>query len=150
MLRRLEPGDLDAVAALEVELFDAQAWSRGAYVEELANPSRRYLAADDDSELIGYAGILLASDAQVMTIGVHPAHRRRGVATALLDGLLAAARAHGSREVLLEVRAEDPGAQALYAAAGFGVLGRRPDYYGTGVDALVMRLVLRRGQGFLG
>lgn len=149
MLRPLGPADLDAVAALEVELFGAQAWSRGAYVEELANPTRHYLAADD-GELIGYAGILLASDAQVMTIGVHPTHRRRGVATALLDGLLAAARAHRSREVLLEVRAEDAGAQALYAAAGFGVLGRRPDYYGTGIDALVMRLVLRRGQGFLG
>ncbi len=55
--------------------------------------------------------------------------------------LLAEASRRRVREVFLEVRADNPVAQALYASEGFAELGRRPRYYQPdGVDALVMRL----------
>lgn len=149
-LRPLREADLDAVLALEAELFGPLAWSRASYLEELRHPSRHYLAATSRGTLVGYAGIFIASESQIMTIGVHPDYRRQGIATALLTALIDVARHRRSREVWLEVRADDPGAQALYRAAGFEEVGLREDYYGPGIHARVMRLVLRGGQGIVG
>lgn len=143
-LRPLQPADLDRVAQLETELFGPAAWSRELYEEELARADRYYVAADVDGELVGYAGIVLASDAQVMTVGVAAGHRRRGIATRLVTDLVERARAARAREVFLEVRAGDTGAQELYRRAGFEPIGVRPRYYlPDGEDAVVMRCRLR-------
>jgi ribosomal-protein-alanine N-acetyltransferase len=79
-----------------------------------------------------------------MTIGVDPAHRRQGIATALMAVLIDGARDAGASSVLLEVRADDPGALALYEGLGFDRIGLRRRYYQrSGADALVLRLDLR-------
>lgn len=143
VLRELRRTDLDAVMALEPVLFGSGAWSRAVYQGELAQRTRRYVAIEHDGELVGYAGLDLGEDAQVMTIGVAPAHRRQGHARRMLGHLVDLARQHGSRAVLLEVRASDPGAQALYAQTGFEPIGLRRGYYQPeGDDAVVMRLIL--------
>lgn len=145
-LRPLDDGDLDRVVALETELFGAAAWSRSTYVDELARPDRWYVAAEVAGQLVGYAGIVLAGDAQVMTVGVTGTHRRRGIATRLVAALLERARAARARQVFLEVRAGDGGAQELYRRSGFEPIGVRPRYYlPDGEDAVVMRCRLRSG-----
>ena len=150
-LRPLDIDDLDRVVELEFELFGAAAWSRDAYVEELGLPERYYVAADAAGQLIGYAGIAIAADAQVMTVGVAADHRRRGVGTLLVADLVERARAARSRYVFLEVRAGDAGAQQLYRRAGFAPIGTRRRYYQPdGEDAVVMRLQLRSGAEPLG
>ncbi|MGO1561520.1 MAG: ribosomal protein S18-alanine N-acetyltransferase [Actinomycetaceae bacterium] len=144
-IRPLRRGDLDRVAALEPELFGPDDWPRSVYVSELTAPARRYYAAVDGTDrLIGWAGIVDADEAQVMTIGVDPAHRRQGIATALMAVLIDGAREAGANSVLLEVRADDPGALALYEGIGFHRIGLRRRYYQrSGADALVLRLDLR-------
>ncbi|MEE6274396.1 ribosomal protein S18-alanine N-acetyltransferase [Georgenia wangjunii] len=151
-LRPLETGDLDRVMELEAELFGPGAWSHGAYVEELRAADRRYVAAlDPAGTVVGYAGIALADEASVMTVGVAGTHRRRGIGRLLLERLLEHARAARAREVFLEVRASDTGAQRLYAGAGFEPIGVRKRYYAAeGEDAVVMRLVLRPRGGPVG
>ncbi len=142
-LRPMTAGDLDAVVVLEPELFGRQAWSRSAYLGELDLPGRHYTVAVQTltQDVVGYAGIDLSPEAMVMTVGVAPAHQRRGLGRALMHDLLDAARAARSREVHLEVRADDAGAQALYESLGFETIGRRRGYY-HGIDALTMRLRL--------
>lgn len=144
-LRPVDLGDLDRVGELEVELFGSGAWSRAAYEDELVAPGRRYLAAVDESgTIVGYAGIALAPDSEVMTVGVGGAWRRRGIGTRLLDALLAAAREVRARRVFLEVRTTDVGARRMYERAGFRAVGLRRGYYQPdGGDALVMCLELR-------
>ena len=144
-LRPVDLGDLDRVGELEVELFGSGAWSRAAYEDELAAPGRRYLAAVDESgTIVGYAGIALGPDSEVMTVGVSSAWRRRGIGTLLLDALLAAAREVRGRRVFLEVRTSDAGARRMYERAGFRAVGLRHGYYQPdGGDALVMCLELR-------
>lgn len=154
-LRPLLGTDLDRVMELEPLLFGAGAWSLGAYREELATEGRTYVAAvvaEAGGELlVGYAGVAAGEEAQVMTVGVDAAHRRRGIGTLLLEALLEAARADGARSVLLEVRASDDGAQRLYARAGFVPIGRRRRYYVMeGEDAVVMRKDLRPSIGPVG
>lgn len=142
-VRPLTADDLDRVLELEAVLFGPGAWSRGTYTEELRTPGRRYVAVESDGVLVGYAGMSLAEESHVMTIGVAPSARRRGHGATLMADLMAAARRHGSASVLLEVRADDDGPQALYRRFGFEPIGIRPGYYQMeGADAVVMRAVL--------
>jgi len=147
-LRPLREEDLDRVMELEAELFGRGAWSREVYLAELALPGRYYVAAEEDGVLVGYAGIALGEDCEVMTVGVAAASRGRGVGAALLTDLLDRARAARARHVFLEVRSGNDAAQRLYRRAGFEEIGTRPRYYGD-EDAVVMRLRLRSGQGDL-
>ena len=145
-LRALGRGDLDRVEVLERELFGRGAWPRGVYEDELREPGRRYVAAVTDGDVVvGYAGIALGEDAEVMTVGVDAAWQRRGIGARLVDALLDAAREFGVRRVFLEVKVDDDGAQRLYARAGFRPVGLRRGYYQPeNVDAVVMRLDLAR------
>src|SRR5690625_3311038 len=145
LIRPMQEADLDAVLDLEPQLFGSGAWSRATYEAELSHPGRRYVVVEQDDQVAGYAGIDLADEATVMTVGVAPAHRRRGFGRLMIREILALARAHGSTQVHLEVRADDAGAQALYASFGFTPVGRRRGYY-QGTDALTMRLRLQIGR----
>lgn len=148
LLRPLAWTDLATLARLETELFATDAWSEATWWAELAGrPRRRYLVAEaPDGELAGYAGLDLAGDtADVMTLAVNAAYRGIGLGHRLLEGLLADAAAAGVAAVLLEVRADNAPALALYAAHGFRQLAVRPRYYQPGdVDALVLRRLMDR------
>jgi ribosomal-protein-alanine N-acetyltransferase len=127
----------------ENEMFGTEAWSADAYREEIDDVrSRHYLAAvDGEGELLAWAGVRVVGDsAEVLTVGVIPAARRRGIGRRLLRALLTEASARGAREAFLEVRVDNLAARRLYAADGFAQVGRRRGYYDAGrVDAVVMR-----------
>jgi ribosomal-protein-alanine N-acetyltransferase len=73
-----------------------------------------------------------------MNVAVDPAHRRNGIATALLTGLIE--RINDTRaRFTLEVRESNVGAIALYERYGFRAAGRRRRYYqDNGEDAVIM------------
>jgi [ribosomal protein S18]-alanine N-acetyltransferase len=78
--------------------------------------------------------------ADVQTLAVAPQYQRSGIATALLTAIIAEAERRGLRALLLEVRAENEAALALYARHGFEQISRRRGYYDAGrADALVLR-----------
>jgi [ribosomal protein S18]-alanine N-acetyltransferase len=97
--------------------------------------------------MAGYAGMMFLPDgsqADVLTIAVRAAFWGRGIGSALLGALLAAARDRGCAEVFLEVRADNPRARGLYLRRGFEEIGVRRGYYQpSGTDAIVMRKDLR-------
>lgn len=137
--RDLTVADLPRILELEAVLFGREAWTAGMYREELASPFRAYRGLDDDGTLVAYGGILLAEQAQVLTIGVAPSHQRRGLGGVLLRDLLALVSDHAT-EVFLEVRASDEVARRLYERHGFELVGVRRNYYPRiHEDALVMR-----------
>jgi ribosomal-protein-alanine N-acetyltransferase len=88
----------------------------------------------------------IAGEAEVLTLAVAPTHRRRGLASALLQAGLGQARLSGAEAAFLEVAADNAAAIALYAAAGFAQVGRRAGYYrradGEAIDGLVLSLTL--------
>ena len=135
--------DLDAVLGLELELFGEEAWSRPMLEGELAQVpgSRHYLVAEQEGQIVGYAGLLAAgSQADVVTIAVTGRRQGQGTGAALLAALLAEARRRGCTEVFLEVRVDNLRAQQLYRTRGFEQVGIRRGYYQpSGADALVMR-----------
>lgn len=146
-LRPATPTDLAAIDALEQSTFPSDAWSREMIAAELASPHGFYLAAvDDEATVIGYAGLLAprgSGQGDIQTIAVAASARRQGIGAALLDALLAEAGSREANEVFLEVRADNPGAEALYVTRGFERIAIRPAYYQPdGVDAVVMKAVL--------
>ncbi len=143
VVRDATPDDLAAIMVLERRLFPADAWSTAMMADELAAAHTRYLVAEVAGQVVGYAGLSAlpgSSQADVHTIAVDAPHRRLGLGTALLSALLDEAARRGATEVLLEVRADNPGAQALYERHGFVAIAVRPRYYQPDdVDAIVMR-----------
>ncbi|WES62784.1 ribosomal protein S18-alanine N-acetyltransferase [Microbacter sp. GSS18] len=142
--RRATLDDLGAIMALERASFPTDAWSDAMMREEILSPHGWYVVVEEAGRLVGYAGLRAArggSDADVQTIALAESARGRGRGRGLLRTLLGEAARRHVREVFLEVRADNPVAQALYASEGFQELGRRPKYYQPdGVDAIVMRL----------
>ncbi|WP_299443519.1 ribosomal protein S18-alanine N-acetyltransferase [uncultured Phycicoccus sp.] len=134
--------DVPALAALEADLFPHDAWSEASWWAELgARPRRDYVVVADGSGVAGYGGLDHGGEvSDVMTVAVAPAARGRGLGRALVDELERRAAARGAGHLMLEVRADNTAAVALYEGRGFVVLSRRRGYYQPGsVDALVMR-----------
>lgn len=86
---------------------------------------------------------MAADEAEILTIGVAPLARRKGIAGLLLSTHLGRLTAAGTRRVFLEVDHENHAALALYASFGFQKVGERKAYYrraeGDSAKALVMR-----------
>ncbi len=150
MIRPATAADAETIAALETACQGSDAWSENLVREGVAGalPTIRYLLAERDGRVEGYAVASYAGDiAELQRIGVAEDARRRGVASALLDEVIAEAPSTGANRMLLEVRADNRGALAFYAAHDFVEIDRRPRYYRDGVDAVVMRLPLVSGCG---
>jgi ribosomal-protein-alanine acetyltransferase len=139
-VRPASAADLAPVAALEDELFGAEAWDEESLLDELERPGRTFVVHDDDGEVVGYAITMTSGDiADLVRIGVHPHRHREGIAGRLLDRLLDAAREESVDRVLLEVSSRNNEALSFYAASGFTQIDVRPRYYKDGSDAIVMK-----------
>lgn len=133
--------DLDDVERIAAQGFRPP-WTRAHFVEELGRAvSRcRVLRARDGGPAIGYAiSWIVAGEQTLLSIAVDPAHRRAGVAHALLEDLLEEGARRGAAECFLEVRPGNEAAVALYRAHGFEVHDVRPRYYDDGEDGWIMR-----------
>jgi [ribosomal protein S18]-alanine N-acetyltransferase len=145
ILRPATRADGPALADVHAAAFEAP-WPADDILRFAEDRGGFALAADDDGALAGF--ILcrqIAGEAEVLTLAVRPAARRRGIGLALLEAALALS-APTATAMFLEVAADNPAAVALYAGAGFETVGRRAGYYGRvgrqSVDAIVMRRAL--------
>lgn len=140
-IRRASAQDRDLLIALEHEIFPEDPWTPGMVDEELSSPARAYfIAATDSGEVVGYAGVSLGFDADVMTIGVRGTARRQGVGDLLVNAMTSAAADAGADRVFLEVRESNEAAQKLYKKHGFERIGRVRGYFRNPIeDAVTMR-----------
>jgi ribosomal-protein-alanine N-acetyltransferase len=139
-LRRLEARDLDVVEAIERESYPTP-WSRSMFDAELRKPSSLAIGAfTEGDELVGYAFVSRYVDAwHVMNVAVAHSHRRRGIASALLERLFDVTGSDPRRGYTLEVRVSNTGAIKLYELLGFEARGIRRGYYTDNrEDALIM------------
>jgi ribosomal-protein-alanine acetyltransferase len=88
------------------------------------------------------AGFLVArhveGEWELENIVVGSEFRGGGIATQLIEGLLARARETGSSAVFLEVRESNAAARKLYEKAGFRETGRRKLYYSHPAEDAVL------------
>ncbi|MBO9710401.1 MAG: GNAT family N-acetyltransferase [Caulobacter sp.] len=87
----------------------------------------------------------VAGEAEILTVAVDPAARRRGWGAGLVEMAAVIAKEAGAFDLFLEVAADNTAAIALYAATGFDRVGLRKGYYphpDGAKDAVVMRRTL--------
>ena len=162
-VRTVGPFDLGRLSRLHKGCFE-EAWSRSDLAHLLAMPggfgliARMYeggLAGLDAMRGVGFALCRVVRDeSELLSIGVSPTYRRRGVAGYLLRASMERARAIGARQMFLEVAIDNEAAQQLYLVHGFECVGTRPDYYqrpsGERTAAYTMRCSLELRGGWSG
>ena len=146
VIRPMRHEDLPHVSDIERRSYDFP-WSHGVFRDCLL-AGYQCVVLERDGDVAGY-GILsvAAGEAHILNLCVEPAFRSHGYGERLLDDILFRARTSSVREIFLEVRPSNPGAQRLYLASGFREIGVRPRYYPAAPgrareDALVMGLSL--------
>ena len=132
---------IDAVAKLEKLCF-SRPWSRDMLKEELDNACAAFLVAEEDGEVLGYAGVqVILDEGYIMNVAVEPEHRQQGIASKLIRVFIDFARANRLSFLSLEVRPSNTQAIMLYGHLGFRTVGRRSNYYEHPTeDALIMTL----------
>jgi ribosomal-protein-alanine N-acetyltransferase len=141
--------DLLEVVEIE-ETSGLSRWGWDSYHAELSRPesivfvARRPMPDDSGKYLLGFiAARLNVDEVHINNIGVRDHARRRGIGSVLLARALECGVTKGAHAALLEVRASNVPAQALYAYHGFEIMGRRRNYYHDPTeDALVMSRAL--------
>ena len=154
--RRVGVEAVEILAALHLQCRTAvyeESWSADAMASILGLPGVAALVAGAGGPAVVGLAVVRAVplEAEILTLGVAPVARRRGVATALLRGMIDAGAAAGAACLLLEVAVDNRPALALYRRYGFAQLGRQRAYYrrtsGGRVDAVVMAKQLESYEG---
>ena len=141
-IREATPYDADAMAAVHEACFE-RPWS-AAEIDRMMLEGFGLISEEAAAFLLGRVS---AGEAEILTVAVDPAFRRRGVGRWLIDAAIEVARDQGAEMIFLEVAADNAAAISVYHAAGFQLVGKRPGYYhraeGSAADALVMKRILR-------
>ena len=136
--------DIPVLATYEKELFPYSPWSTSQFKEEFAGiPTTRFMSvAEDGNTIVGYCGVFLPApgiEADILTVAVLPAYRRRGIAKEFMRQIEEWAREREASAMMLEVEIKNEAAITLYQSLGYMKISVRMDYYGPGQDAHVMR-----------
>ncbi len=142
--RTLEPGDVEAVLALQHDCPELAQWTRSDY-ERVAQGEMSGWVAEQDGALSGF---LIARDLrdeiEILNVAVSAPARRQQIGTSLLSAALEWGRVNSARRVFLEVRKSNQAAISFYEKHGFSAAGRRKRYYNGPIeDAIVLAAEIR-------
>lgn len=137
-----------AVASIEAIVQLQEAWDYKAIIELLAQDSVQLLIIKNGVEdIVGYCLYqVVFEQAEILRIGTHPDYQRQGIASQLFIKLNKELQDNKVENLLLEVRADNLPAIALYERQGFVIIHQRKGYYSqpnhSAIDALIMQLKL--------
>lgn len=139
-IRPMRHGDFPQVMAIERSSFGVP-WTRATFRGLLERKRTGLWVAEAEGRVVGYAVVwAVLEQAELGNLAVADTHRRRGVATRLVDTVGEWLEDQGVVELFLEVRESNRAARELYRAMGFTAVGRRKGYYSRPrEDALVLR-----------
>jgi ribosomal-protein-alanine N-acetyltransferase len=144
---------LEAVAAIEaieamVQLQEP--WNYKTINDFLQQDSIKLMLMTDtnNDEVVGYCLYqVLFEQAEIFRIGTHPNYQRQGIASQIFARLNEELKNQQVEALLLEVRADNIAAIALYEQQGFTIIHSRKGYYQVGfqsaIDALIMQRIYR-------
>ena len=142
---------LQAVAGIEAIVQPQDAWNYQTLLELLEQDSINLLivyapAQNKKSNVIGYCLYqVIFEQAEILRIGTHPDYQRQGIASQIFARLNTELTTRQVESLLLEVRADNAPAIALYEQQEFALIHKRKGYYQTphqpAVDALIMQRI---------
>ena len=136
---------IQAVADIEALIQPQDAWSYQTLVDLLEQDSIDLLVVYQSDTVVGYCLYqMMFEQAEILRIGTHPNYQRQGIASKLFARLNQQLQALTVESLLLEVRADNLPAIALYEQQGFETIHQRKGYYKKAhkpaIDALIMQL----------
>ena len=142
-IRPAEIYDCQLLATLHMTCFDPF-WDAKAFQSLLKEKAVSILIAKVDVKPAGFVAFRTAADeAEILSLGVVPGKRRKGIGKALMVEGLKAIKAKGAQSIFLEVREDREPARVFYETLDFKEVGVRKDYYtlasGKKKDAVTMR-----------
>jgi [ribosomal protein S18]-alanine N-acetyltransferase len=129
VIRRGQPEDLEAIAAIQADSPEAAQWNPADYLAY-----DLWVAVAEDAVAGFLAARAAADEAEILNLAVARRFRRRGVARELLEGYIESF----SGAIFLEVRESNRAAQSTYQAIGFTVVSRRDSYYEFPPEAAIV------------
>ncbi len=137
MIRSFSLSDLNSILQIESHSFPKSPYDGMTFLQlHMLHPDTFLVccnAGRATGEILGY--IIFSQEGHIISIAVHPLHRRKGIGTRLLRRAMDAPHL---QKVWAEVRRSNLGAQAFYANLEFQVVGLVPNYYGN-EDALIVQ-----------
>ena len=146
MIRIFSLSDLDQILQIEAQSFPKSPYDRTTFINlyhlyretffvyvDTTRDEKIGTTRSRGGRILGY--IVFSADGYIISIAVHPNHRRKGIGTELLKRPM---RIPNVKKIWAEVRKTNQGAQAFYLREGFKIVGLIPDYYGN-EDALTIR-----------
>lgn len=128
-IEKMNSEHLEQVCKIEKECF-SHPWSLQSLESELNNDTSYFLVATEKDEVIGYIGMSVVIDeGYIFNVAVNVNHRKKGVATALVNELVTYGKKNNFYFITLEVRESNEKAKSLYSKFGFVKVGERKDYY---------------------
>jgi ribosomal-protein-alanine N-acetyltransferase len=138
MIRRFSFSDLDRILQIERQSFPKSPYDWATFINlHWLYPETFWVYVDaerdqEENQIGGY--IIFSQDGHMISIAVHPQHRRRGIGKKFLEKAMKTVR---SKKLWAEVRKSNQGALAFYLNMGFQIVGIIPNYYGN-EDALIV------------
>ena len=138
---------VEAVAAIETIIQIQEPWSNQTLIDLLEQDSIQLMFVINTAnyEVIGYCLYqVLFEQAEILRIGTHPNYQRQGIASKIFAKLNEVLKIQAVEALLLEVRADNTAAIALYEQQGFTMIHRRKGYYQLGFQSAIDALIMQR------
>ncbi|NJM50479.1 MAG: ribosomal protein S18-alanine N-acetyltransferase [Sphingomonadales bacterium] len=120
-----------------------EAWTASQTLSALSLPNSQLLIARDADQICGFAiSRWVLDEEELLMIAVDPNHQGKGIATSLLEEIIANLLINNRKTLFLEVR-DGNTAYNFYRNKGFNQIGRRKGYYSgnnMSYDAITMAL----------
>lgn len=125
-----------AVYEILSDVYPVSPWSEKQILSDMQQDNVDYFFVKKDEKIVGFLAISqLAGELEITNIAIKKAYQGHGLGSQLLANL-----DHVDFPIFLEVRASNTPAQALYKKCGFGIIGKRKQYYHEPVeDAIIMK-----------
>jgi len=147
IVRRARRDDIPEITEIEELAFPKSPYPTYVFLYNLSNNPDGFLVAEVSGRVVGY--IIFETrpwlnEGHIVSIAVHPDHRRRGIGTILMKEAERRIAERGYDVVRLEVRESNFGARRFYERLGYEVERREPGYYSDGETAVIMVKRLRK------
>lgn len=134
IIRRMKEEDAPQVALIEADNFSVP-WSEKSFREAAAKTETIYVVAEEDGEILGYAGAWCAfGEADITNVCVRKVSRKQGIGTRMLQFLIEEGVNVEIKTFFLEVRESNSTAISLYEKFGFQKIGVRKNFYEKPVE----------------
>lgn len=132
LLRMVDSNDVKSLLDIQRLVYmEKVPWTRSAFLAEFYSPHvHLYLGIETKEKLVGFMGVRISyEDAHITNIAIAPNYQRKGLGSIFITEAELFAKRNGCKQMSLEVRRDNRGAQSLYRKRGFQSIRILPNYY---------------------